>query len=482
MALVHRVSIRLRNRGGGRDREYQKFGVLASGILGGAAGAAVMAIPALLWGLSTGRGVWYPVNLLAGMVVPGMDKVPAGVLQQFHAEWFVPALLIHAGMSLAFGLAYAAGAAPAAADFSSLRLGRPDAAAVVDGRQLRPHGSGQPGPPGGSAMALVHRLPVRFRHGGGQRRRSLGNDRHAPGRRRSGRADSYRSRTGEGATVKRSHPYTVGSSLFLLLLAFGAAGCGFTGKPDPAKRPVPPDRVMAFDSLYVRTAPAATAPTARWGRRRRLNDALFRAIVPVETVEEVVAAGRHGTLMPAFSKEHGGPLTPAQVAVLVNEIKGIPYKVIEESEDSGPIQVVRERQGHGAGVGSSGSRALGTPPYLAPKGRAGNAGAGRDRFRTACADCHGDHGQGVPRKDGGPTLAIHAPAFLDLISDQVLRRIVITGRADLGMPDYAHHGKEALTAEDVTNLVALLSYWRQGGTIGEDDPSPGKPSKSRGSP
>ena len=86
----------------------KKFGVLASGILGGAAGAAVMAIPALLWGLSTGRGVWYPVNLLAGTVVPGMDKVPAGVLQQFHAEWFVPALLIHAGMSLAFGLTYAA--------------------------------------------------------------------------------------------------------------------------------------------------------------------------------------------------------------------------------------------------------------------------------------------------------------------------------------------------------------------------------------
>ena len=64
-------------------------------------------------------------------------------------------------------------------------------------------------------------------------------------------------------------------------------------------------------------------------------------------------------------------------------------------------------------------------------------------------------------KDGSPALAIHDPAFLDLISDQALRRIVITGRADLGMPDYAHHDKEALTPEDVTNLVALLSLWRQ---------------------
>ena len=66
---------------------------------------------------------------------------------------------------------------------------------------------------------------------------------------------------------------------------------------------------------------------------------------------------------------------------------------------------------------------------------------------------------------------IRDPAFQNLVSDQDLRRIVITGRADLGMPDYAHRGKEALTAEDVTNLVALLSRWRQETSIGGD----GKP-------
>ena len=84
----------------------RKLGVIASGILAARRAAAVMAIPALLWGLSTGRGVWYPVNLLAGMVVPDMPSSEAA-LRQFHADWFVPALLIHAGMSLAFGLTYA---------------------------------------------------------------------------------------------------------------------------------------------------------------------------------------------------------------------------------------------------------------------------------------------------------------------------------------------------------------------------------------
>jgi hypothetical protein len=83
-----------------------KFGPVLSGILGGAAGGVLMAIPALLWSLCTGRGVWYPVNLLAGMVVPGMDAQPAGELLRFHAEWFFPALLIHAGLSAAFGLVY----------------------------------------------------------------------------------------------------------------------------------------------------------------------------------------------------------------------------------------------------------------------------------------------------------------------------------------------------------------------------------------
>ena len=82
-----------------------KFGPVLSGLMGGAAGGAFMALPALLWSLSTGRGVWYPVNLLAGLVVPHMPTADLE-LRQFHAEWFIPALLIHAGLSATFGVAY----------------------------------------------------------------------------------------------------------------------------------------------------------------------------------------------------------------------------------------------------------------------------------------------------------------------------------------------------------------------------------------
>jgi cytochrome c oxidase cbb3-type subunit 3/ubiquinol-cytochrome c reductase cytochrome c subunit len=66
--------------------------------------------------------------------------------------------------------------------------------------------------------------------------------------------------------------------------------------------------------------------------------------------------------------------------------------------------------------------------------------------------------------------AINDPDFLALISDQALRRLVITGRPDLGMPDYADpkgrpEGFKPLTSQEVTDVVALLAYWRKGGSI-----------------
>ena len=56
-------------------------------------------------------------------------------------------------------------------------------------------------------------------------------------------------------------------------------------------------------------------------------------------------------------------------------------------------------------------------------------------------------------------------AFLTLMSDQALRRIVITGRPDLGMPDYRHQDpkpeSKPLTSQDISDLVALLVSWRK---------------------
>src|SRR5262249_50330487 len=107
------------------------------------------------------------------------------------------------------------------------------------------------------------------------------------------------------------------------------------------------------------------------------------------------------------------------------------------------------------------------PPSLQTKPAGpGNIDAGARVFRRACADCHGADGKGGQRTVG----AINDPekAFLALISDQALRRIAITGRPDLDMPDYAGtKGRDSdfrpLTGEDIDNLLALLVSWRQPG-------------------
>jgi hypothetical protein len=79
---------------------------ILAGLLGGIVGGLLMPVPALLWSLLNGRGIWYPINLLAGMVLRGVGDAPAGALQQFRAEWLVAAIAIHAFMSAGFGLVY----------------------------------------------------------------------------------------------------------------------------------------------------------------------------------------------------------------------------------------------------------------------------------------------------------------------------------------------------------------------------------------
>jgi hypothetical protein len=77
------------------------------GVVGGLVGGAAMAVPAVLWAAASGYGLWYPVNLVAGMVLPGPGTVDAAELGRFHAEWFLPAAAMHAVLSAGFGVLFA---------------------------------------------------------------------------------------------------------------------------------------------------------------------------------------------------------------------------------------------------------------------------------------------------------------------------------------------------------------------------------------
>jgi mono/diheme cytochrome c family protein len=214
------------------------------------------------------------------------------------------------------------------------------------------------------------------------------------------------------------------------------AGCEPPGRPDPADRPVPTNKVLDFKTLYAQNCSGCHGADGTLGPAPPLNDPLFLSIIPDAELLRVVREGRRGTPMPAFANDHGGPLTKAQVEVVATGIKARWGKPKAPENDK-------------------------VPPYLTRS--AGSAKRGETVFKRACADCHGEHGQGI-KSEGQVAHRIHEPAFLALISDQALRRYVITGRPDLGMPNYAEPRPDdadftPLTATDVDDLVALLSSW-----------------------
>jgi hypothetical protein len=79
---------------------------ISAGIKGGILGGLLMPLPALLYGLLSGHGIWYPVNLLAGMVLPGIDAMTAAQLEQFSLALLIVGIVIHAVMAVVFGLLY----------------------------------------------------------------------------------------------------------------------------------------------------------------------------------------------------------------------------------------------------------------------------------------------------------------------------------------------------------------------------------------
>jgi len=254
----------------------------------------------------------------------------------------------------------------------------------------------------------------------------------------------------------------------LPLLAAVVVGCDLSGRPNPADRPVPEDQVTNFDALYAMRCAGCHGADGKLGPAPPLNDALFLAIVPDAELLRVITEGRAVTpaqksLMPAFRLGKGGPLTAGQLKVWA-ELKEETHTDPRQQSPLTAAQVKVLAEGIKNRWGSPPSPAGSVPPYIAPAGAgAGKKDEGARVFARACAGCHGSQGQGG--KKGGP---INNPAFLALISDQALRRYAITGRPDLEMP--AYDGKDGrspdflpLTSEEISDLVALLAYWRRGG-------------------
>lgn len=232
-----------------------------------------------------------------------------------------------------------------------------------------------------------------------------------------------------------------------VMLLMLVVGCDLPGRPDPADRPILPGEVMSFDELYSVQCAGCHGADGAYGPAPPLNDSLFVKIIPEDVLKKVIRNGRPGTPMPPFLEEHGGALNEKQIEVVV---AGIRSKWGTDDSGVDPL-----------------------PAYESTQPATGELSADQlqrceQLFARACAGCHGANGEGGQGDVVTAGGAINVRSFLALISDQAIRRIIITGRSDLGMPDFAATmGRSAdfkpLSSAEIDELVSLLAHWRKNG-------------------
>jgi len=208
------------------------------------------------------------------------------------------------------------------------------------------------------------------------------------------------------------------------------AGCGSSpGQPQKGTETLAPNDVLEFGTLYGENCAACHGADGRGGAAIALANPVYLAIADETAMRAVVANGVRGTSMPAFAQAAGGMLTDKQIDALVGGIRA---------------RWSRPQILDGANP----------PSYAAIS--AGNAQRGELAYGTYCESCHGPGGSGGPKGS-----AIANDAFLALVSDQGLRTIVITGRPELGAPDWRGNiPGRPVSAQEVTDVVAWLASRR----------------------
>jgi cytochrome c oxidase cbb3-type subunit 3 len=214
------------------------------------------------------------------------------------------------------------------------------------------------------------------------------------------------------------------------LAAIVLSGCGVPhGQPNKGSEVLAPSEVLEFGPLYAENCAGCHGPDGRGGAAIALANPVYLAIADDAVIRKVIANGVRGTAMPAFAESAGGMLTDAQIGVIT---KGIRSRWSQQ-------RVLN----------------VATAPSYAPKST-GDAQRGEVAYKSYCESCHGPGGSG-----GRKGSTITDDSFLALVSDQGLRTIIITGRPELGAPDWRGNvpGKP-MSDQDITDVVAWLASRR----------------------
>jgi len=81
---------------------------ISAGVKGGLAGSVAMAVLAMLYGVLSHNGIWYPINLLAAGFFPNATTETTAQIAAFHLRPLLIAVPIHLITSLLVGLLYGA--------------------------------------------------------------------------------------------------------------------------------------------------------------------------------------------------------------------------------------------------------------------------------------------------------------------------------------------------------------------------------------
>lgn len=228
-------------------------------------------------------------------------------------------------------------------------------------------------------------------------------------------------------------------------------GCGWApGRPKPGPEVPRPDAVLDFPTLYRQNCSACHGASGMNGPSYPLANPEYQALVDEDTLRQIISQGVPGTMMPAFARSAGGTLTEAQVNALVKGMRAAWYKPATFASAA-------------------------PPPYHSTL--AGNPANGQQVYAKNCARCHGS-----VEHPGGKAGSILDANFLQLVSDQMLRTVVIAGRPDLGQPDWrGDQPGQPMTSQQVSDVVAWLSSQRrrpgEAGTQRAATPSAKTPAK-----
>lgn len=218
-----------------------------------------------------------------------------------------------------------------------------------------------------------------------------------------------------------------------ILPAIGAmllSSCGVPhGQPRKGAETLAPNEVLEFSTLYADNCAGCHGQEGRGGAAIALGDPVYLAIADQAAIRGVVAKGVRGTAMPAFAESAGGLLTDKQIDII--------------------IQGIRARWSRPGVLDGA------NPPSYAGKA-AGDPQRGEAAYKVFCESCHGPEGRG-----GSKGSTITNDSFLALVTDQGLRSTIITGRPELGAPDWRGNvcGRP-MSDQEVSDVVAWLASRR----------------------